>query len=81
MKNCMLRLLRDRRTGRYWTGRDWVSDWRQARCFADIASLCTAVTENQFSNAEEVLQFGEKPDSKYDIRIKLADPARLRIQV
>src|SRR5689334_21583455 len=27
----MLRLLKSRRTGMYWAGRDWVNDWSQGR--------------------------------------------------
>ena len=63
---CVLRLLRCKRTNRYFTGYSWVDDASLAKCFHDQTDAACACVEHELTDIELVLRM---PDSQADLFI------------
>ena len=62
----VLRLLRCKRTNRYFTGDSWVDDASLAKCFRDQTDAVSTCVQHDLTDIELVLRM---PDSQTDLFI------------
>jgi hypothetical protein len=67
----VIRFVRNKKTGMFWDGREWVADISKAQDIPNGFAALDTACQHGLADAEYVVQPGELPSPQHDVRVDL----------